>query len=202
MPKLKSRSKRVGRVERSRKSRTSARKYVSKEERGLGECRGKKKNVCKSDPNCSYRKKIGCVRKRGSKGEPLVYGPALPNAKYKRRVGRPSGRSKRSKSRSRKRVGRPRKSKSKSISKSRSRKRVGRPRKSKSKSRSRKRVGRPRKSKSKKSKSRSKRRVGRPRKSKSKKSKSRSRRKTDGCGDWGDDDGCGDWSDDGCGEDW
>ena len=112
MPKLKSRSKRVGR---SRKSRTSARKYVSKEERGLGECRGKKKNVCKSDPNCSYRKKIGCVRKRGSKGEPLVYGPALPNAKYKRRVGRPSGR--RSKSRSRKRVGRPRNSKSKNKSK-------------------------------------------------------------------------------------
>ena len=171
MPKLKSRSKRVGRVERSRKSRTSARKYVSKEERGLGECRGKKKNVCKSDPNCSYRKKIGCVRKRGSKGEPLVYGPALPNAKYKRRVGRPSGRSKRSKSRSRKRVGRPRKSKSKK-SKSRSKRRVGRPRKSKSK-----------KSKSKKSKSRSRRKTdgcgdwG----------------DDDGCGDWSDD-GCGeDW---------
>ena len=177
MAKSKSKSKR--RVGRPRKSRKTSLKYISKDEKDLGNCRGKKKSVCSSDPNCSYRKKIGCVKKRGSKGASLKYGPTLPNAKYKRKVGRPSGKKSRkskSKSQSKRSVGRPRKS-----------------RKSKSKSRSKRRVGRPRKSRKSKSKSRSKRRVGRPRKS---------RRDNDGCGDdWGDD-GCGDDWDSGCGSKW
>ena len=84
-----------------------------------------------------------------------------------RRVGRP--RKSKSKSRSRRRVGRPRKSKRKS----RSRRSIGKPQKLKSKSKSRRRVGRPRKSKRK---SRSRRSVGKPRKSKR---KIRSRRRVE-----------------------
>ena len=58
----------------------SKRAYVSKEQQGLGECRGKKKKVCKSDPNCTYRKSVGCVKKsKKTKRRSKFFGPIFPN---------------------------------------------------------------------------------------------------------------------------
>ena len=39
----------------SRSSRKTSKHYVEKSEKGLGECRGKRKSACNTDPNCSYR---------------------------------------------------------------------------------------------------------------------------------------------------
>lgn len=52
---------------------------------GVGECRGKYKKACYSDPNCSWRRNIGCVRGKGlaeagvsGSRVKLRYGPVLP----------------------------------------------------------------------------------------------------------------------------
>lgn len=77
---VKSKSKRKG-SKKVRRTKTSH-KFLSKSELGLGECRGKRMKTCKSDPNCSYRKRVGCVRKskkKGSKKRPVYYGPTLSN---------------------------------------------------------------------------------------------------------------------------
>lgn len=76
------------RLEKRKKSRSksitrrkSKNKYkYSNSERGLGECKGKKKIVCLSDPNC-VKTKVICRRrpkKAGSK-RILYYGPILKN---------------------------------------------------------------------------------------------------------------------------
>ena len=59
--------------------KTTSKRFVVNEERELGQCRGKKQVVCLSDPNCSYRRKVGCVKKRNAKEEELFYGPTLSN---------------------------------------------------------------------------------------------------------------------------
>ena len=73
----------------SRKSRKS-RKRVFDDNAPLGECRKRKKSVCKNDPNCTYRKRVGCVKKYGAKKNKYE-GPLMPDV-MKRRVGRPKGR--------------------------------------------------------------------------------------------------------------
>ena len=62
-----------------RKRKTTSKRFVINEESELGQCRGKKQVVCLSDPNCSYRRKVGCVKKRNAKEEELFYGPTLSN---------------------------------------------------------------------------------------------------------------------------
>ena len=62
-----------------RKRKTTSKRFVVNKERELGQCRGKKQVVCLSDPNCSYRRKVGCVKKRNAKEEELFYGPTLSN---------------------------------------------------------------------------------------------------------------------------
>ena len=68
-------------VSRKRKSRSkSARRFIKKGYLEIGKCRGKKQDVCYSDPNCSYRKYTGCVRKRGkAKSRKLFFGPVKQN---------------------------------------------------------------------------------------------------------------------------
>ncbi len=62
---------------RSRKSKSPRRKYypTAKIEPDRGECHGRQKKVCPTDPNCSWRKRTGCVRKRGAGKSPVYEGP-------------------------------------------------------------------------------------------------------------------------------
>jgi len=64
-----------------RRVRKTSKRFVLNEERNLAECRGKKQIVCLSDPNCSYRRRVGCVKRRRKSGEEeeLFFGPILPN---------------------------------------------------------------------------------------------------------------------------
>ena len=73
-----SRNRSTGRCRKiSRKSRVS--RFVDNAERG--NCRGRRKNVCNSDPNCTYRKRVGCVKRRGAKKAPF-FGPMMPDSGY------------------------------------------------------------------------------------------------------------------------
>jgi hypothetical protein len=64
---------------RTRSPRRTSHKFLSDDSVGLGNCRGKKKRICRSDPNCSYRKRVGCVGRKGTKakGAKKYYGPTL-----------------------------------------------------------------------------------------------------------------------------
>ena len=87
------RSKVSGRCLKGRKSKKSKRSKRSKRSRKLkkksrfvtnsplGSCRGRKKSVCKIDPNCAYRKRIGCVKRRGVK-KSRFFGPMMPDSGY------------------------------------------------------------------------------------------------------------------------
>jgi len=81
LEKSRKKSKRQRRQRRRRSNSNSKNKYkYSNSDRGLGECKGKKKIVCLSDPNC-VKTKVVCRRrpkKAGSK-RLLYYGPILKN---------------------------------------------------------------------------------------------------------------------------
>lgn len=71
------------RSSRSRPRKTSRTSHRFLGSRGtqnkLGECRGRAVKTCESDPNCTYRRNTGCVRKRSRRGKTRFYGPTLPN---------------------------------------------------------------------------------------------------------------------------
>ena len=62
----------------AKRSRTSHR-FLEKRSHELSECRGRSRKSCMSNPNCSYRKRIGCVkgRKAFKKRSLKYYGPSL-----------------------------------------------------------------------------------------------------------------------------
>jgi len=71
------------------KSKQKKRYKYSRSYKKLGDCKGKKKRICSSDPNC-VETKIICRRrpnksKRKSKRK-LYYGPILPNDISKRKL--------------------------------------------------------------------------------------------------------------------
>lgn len=69
-------------TKRRRKSPSKKRSHKYKYTRtpkSLSECVGKKKQVCKSDPNCIVTK-VGCRKRKGMRGSVQKYfGPTLPN---------------------------------------------------------------------------------------------------------------------------
>lgn len=66
-------------MKRSKKRKRSKTKYIyDRKEKKLGQCVGKKKSVCRSDPNCIVTKR-SCRKKRNLKKTSLFYGPTLSN---------------------------------------------------------------------------------------------------------------------------
>lgn len=63
---------------RSKRSKSKPRYRYDKKEKKLGECTGKKRIVCMSDPNCNTTLR-GCRRKKNLKYTGLFYGPILSN---------------------------------------------------------------------------------------------------------------------------
>lgn len=86
---LKGRKSKKNSKKRSRKSKKKSKKKSRKRSRKsrfvknspLGSCRGRKKSVCKIDPNCTYRRGTGCVKRRGAKKSPF-FGPMMPDSGY------------------------------------------------------------------------------------------------------------------------
>ena len=81
------RSRTTGRCLKGRKSKKRSKGRKSKKtsrfvkNSPLGLCRGRKKSVCKNDPNCTYRKRVGCVKKRGAIKTPFQ-GPMMHDSGY------------------------------------------------------------------------------------------------------------------------
>ena len=58
--------KRKSKLKSKRKSKSKCKLKCKSKELLLGDCNYRNKQNCSFDPNCSYRKKIGCVRKKGA----------------------------------------------------------------------------------------------------------------------------------------